>query len=89
MAAESCRLLAFKKQKDTAAPAALGPSIGLQPQSSSRGSVYKSRLIPSGPERVLDAPDLLDDFYLNLLDWNSNNMLARAQGVGGDGAMNA
>lgn len=31
-------------------------------------------------ERVLDAPDLLDDYYLNLLDWSSSNVLAVALG---------
>jgi cell division cycle protein 20 (cofactor of APC complex) len=24
----------------------------------------------------LDAPDLVDDYYLNLLDWSSDNVLA-------------
>lgn len=28
----------------------------------------------------MDAPDLLDDFYLNLLDWGSSNVLAIALG---------
>ncbi|KAL6454003.1 CDC20 APC/C activator protein CDC20 [Candida maltosa Xu316] len=32
--------------------------------------------IPSAPERVLDAPGLIDDFYLNLLAWSSSNLLA-------------
>jgi WD40 repeat protein len=27
------------------------------------------RPLPSSAERILDAPDLLDDYYLNLLDW--------------------
>ncbi|KAI8896488.1 WD40-repeat-containing domain protein [Globomyces pollinis-pini] len=34
------------------------------------------RRIPLLPERVLDAPGLVDDFYLNLMDWSSKNMLA-------------
>lgn len=38
----------------------------------------KYRYIPSQPERVLDAPEMLDDFYLNLLDWSSTNTLAVA-----------
>lgn len=29
-------------------------------------------------ERTLDAPDILDDFYLNLLDWGSDNVLSIA-----------
>ena len=34
------------------------------------------RCIPQFPEKILDAPDLVDDYYLNLLDWSSDNMLA-------------
>lgn len=30
------------------------------------------------PERVLDAPKMVDDFYLNLLDWSPTNVLAIA-----------
>ncbi|KAG7173280.1 Cell division cycle protein 20-like [Homarus americanus] len=36
------------------------------------------RHIPSVPEKVLDAPELLDDYYLHLLDWSVNNHLAVA-----------
>lgn len=28
-----------------------------------------------GPFKVLDAPDLADDYYLNLVDWSSTNVL--------------
>ena len=37
-----------------------------------------SRHIPSAPTRILDAPDLLDDYYLNLLSWSDTNVLAVA-----------
>lgn len=37
-----------------------------------------SRHIPSAPTRVLDAPDLMDDYYLNLLSWSDTNILAVA-----------
>mmetsp|Transcript_21390 Transcript_21390/g.48215 ORF Transcript_21390/g.48215 Transcript_21390/m.48215 type:complete len:538 (-) Transcript_21390:190-1803(-) len=37
-----------------------------------------NRVIPSAPTRVLDAPDLLDDYYLNLLSWSDTNILAVA-----------
>lgn len=39
------------------------------------------RCIPSTSERTLDAPDLVDDFCLNLLDWSSSNVLAVALGT--------
>jgi len=37
-----------------------------------------SRHIPNAPTRILDAPDLLDDYYLNLLSWSDTNVLAVA-----------
>jgi len=36
------------------------------------------RALPSGPSRILDAPDLVDDYYLNLLSWGDNNTIAVA-----------
>lgn len=33
------------------------------------------RTISKGPFKVLDAPDLADDYYLNLVDWSSTNVL--------------
>ena len=35
-----------------------------------------SRKIPKIPFKVLDAPNLQDDFYLNLLDWSSTNIIS-------------
>ncbi|CAM9024842.1 unnamed protein product [Wickerhamomyces anomalus] len=35
----------------------------------------KPRAIAKVPYRVLDAPELVDDFYLNLLDWGSQDIL--------------
>lgn len=37
-----------------------------------RASVGRS--IPSAPLRILDAPDLVDDYYLNLISWGHNNV---------------
>jgi cell division cycle protein 20 (cofactor of APC complex) len=34
------------------------------------------RKIPVVPEKILDAPGILDDLYLNLLDWSTGNKLA-------------
>ena len=36
----------------------------------------KQRRIAKTPFKVLDAPALQDDFYLNLVDWSSQNQLA-------------
>lgn len=33
------------------------------------------------PDRILDAPAIVDDYYLNLLDWSSRNVVAVALGT--------
>nr|AVZ23618.1 cell cycle switch protein 52 A1 [Eriobotrya japonica] len=38
--------------------------------------VKAPRKVPRSPYKVLDAPALQDDFYLNLVDWSSHNVLA-------------
>ena len=35
-----------------------------------------SRVLPSAPDSVLDAPELLLDFYVNILDWSSQGMVS-------------
>lgn len=40
----------------------------------------ETQIICAQPDRVLDAPGLVDDFYLNVLDWSSRNILAIALG---------
>lgn len=40
----------------------------------------RMKRIPSCPEKVLDAPELTDDFYLNLISWSEDNNLAIALG---------
>ncbi|KAI0696325.1 WD40-repeat-containing domain protein [Cytidiella melzeri] len=53
-----------------ARPGALPTSTG--------ATTNKARKISTQPERVLDAPGIVDDFYLNLLSWSSLNTLAVA-----------
>ncbi|KAL7387210.1 hypothetical protein ABVT39_019971 [Epinephelus coioides] len=50
----------------------------LYSQGTTPASVKKTRYIPSTPDRILDAPELRNDFYLDLLDWSSRNVLAVA-----------
>lgn len=40
-----------------------------------------TRKISKTPFKVLDAPELQDDFYLNLLDWSSHNVLSVGLGT--------
>ena len=41
----------------------------------------RGRIFPKAPERVLDAPDYVDDFYLKLIDWGACQLLAVALGA--------
>nr|XP_033771174.1 cell division cycle protein 20 homolog [Geotrypetes seraphini] len=51
----------------------------LYSQRTTPGSIRKaSRYIPSMPDRILDAPEIRNDYYLNLIDWSSLNYLAVA-----------
>ncbi|KAJ7184117.1 WD40-repeat-containing domain protein [Mycena filopes] len=45
---------------------------------STGSTTNKTRKISTQPERVLDAPGMVDDFYLNLLSWSSLNCVAVA-----------
>jgi len=42
--------------------------------------VKRVREIKTSSEKILDAPGLLDDYYLNLLDWSDDNVVAIALG---------
>lgn len=74
------KLISFKKKVD--------PSRSLQESIAevfSKGGSFLqarkgTRTLPQGPERILDAPELIDDYYLNLLDWGDNNLLAVSLG---------
>lgn len=56
------------------------PSKGSAASASSSSAAAARRRIATAPERVLDAPGLIDDYYLNLLDWSCTNLVAIALG---------
>ncbi|CAN4100636.1 unnamed protein product [Withania somnifera] len=72
------RILAFKNKPPTsveAIPNDFSSSVHQQAK-----TAKPRRYIPQTSERTLDAPDLVDDYYLNLLDWGSSNVLSIALG---------
>ncbi|KAF6205317.1 hypothetical protein GE061_019487 [Apolygus lucorum] len=72
------RILEFQK-KAPAAPEGFQNSLKVvYSQSKTPSAKSNSRYIPQAPDRILDAPDIVDDYYLNLVDWNKNNMMAVA-----------
>jgi cell division cycle protein 20 (cofactor of APC complex) len=48
------------------------------PSGKTRAALQPKRVVATTAERVLDAPELRDDYYLNLLDWSSANVLGIA-----------
>ena len=73
------KILAFKNK----APVASHKVLFKQSVSRNEGYQLKkqtNRVIPSTAESCLDAPNLKPDFYLNLVDWSSENVLAIALG---------
>ncbi|OQR95804.1 anaphase promoting complex protein [Achlya hypogyna] len=70
---DGTRLLRYRPR-----PRPLSPAVMLrQPM---LREAQSGRHIPTAPTRILDAPELRDDYYLNLVAWGSANLLAVALG---------
>ncbi|KAJ6388746.1 hypothetical protein OIU77_027163 [Salix suchowensis] len=54
---------------------------GLSGPGVSNVAIKAPRKVSRSPYKVLDAPALHDDFYLNLVDWSSHNVLAVGLGT--------
>lgn len=73
----STRILAFKPAPpESSKPIDLRSQYNRPLKQANAQSAQFRRRIQSAPERVLDAPGLVDDYYLNLLDWSSGNQVA-------------
>eukprot|EP00053_Salpingoeca_punica_P014940 m.136394 g.136394 ORF g.136394 m.136394 type:complete len:511 (-) comp16585_c0_seq1:600-2132(-) len=59
---------------EPASPFSLSP-VGVNSQKLLSSPRKTPRKISKHPFKVLDAPDLRDDFYLHLVDWSSQNVL--------------
>jgi len=74
------KVLAFKKKAPKPTEQFHNNLRVLYTQQKGSTQAKKSRHISATPERILDAPELVDDYYLNLLHWSSANVLAVALG---------
>lgn len=77
---EEDRILIYKQNCAPAPPVGYMNSKVLytacvQPSSSVKRT---SRFIPTAPEKILDAPQLINDYYTELLDWSSLNVVSVA-----------
>ena len=70
------RILAFKPAPpESSKPIDLRSQYNRPLKSAPTSAQFRRRVL-TAPERVLDAPGLVDDYYLNLLDWSSGNQVA-------------
>ena len=77
------RILAFKNKAPAAPEEYQNKNRVLYSMNKSNMGMRRpksTRHIASAPERILDAPDLQDDYYLNLIDWSAKNVLSVALG---------
>lgn len=71
------RILEFKPAPpESSKPIDLRQQYNRPLKPATASSAQLRRRIATAPERVLDAPGLIDDYYLNLLDWSSGNQVA-------------
>ncbi|KAJ2742817.1 WD repeat-containing protein slp1, partial [Coemansia sp. BCRC 34490] len=69
------RILAFKEEAPTSEKDDLR-QVYSRPVLKTNTAATTTRRILTTPERILDAPGLVDDYYLNLVDWSISNSLA-------------
>jgi len=74
------KLLVFSENKKNKFPAFDHMDLLSMPEipDTSTSPLRGPRALPNGPSRILDAPDLVDDYYLNLLSWSKSNIIAVA-----------
>ncbi|KAK8939665.1 Protein FIZZY-RELATED 2 [Platanthera guangdongensis] len=73
------RILTFSRRASSSADSMLAAFYDNTSFNPSKITKTK-RHIPQSAKRTLDAPDIVDDYYLNLLDWGSKNVLSIALG---------
>ncbi|KAG5344145.1 CDC20 protein, partial [Acromyrmex charruanus] len=77
----NARVLSYQIKAPAPPEGYQNPLKVLYSQTKTPASVRAStRYIPQAPDRILDAPEIIDDYYLNLVDWSNNNILAVALG---------
>lgn len=77
----SSKVLSFKEKAPAPPAGTTGPHRALYSSQRSQPQRCTTRHIPSQPHKSLDLPGFLDDYYLNLVDWSKDDILAVALGI--------
>ncbi|XP_009383114.2 cell division cycle 20.2, cofactor of APC complex-like [Musa acuminata AAA Group] len=74
------KMLVFRGSPRKSHPSVLMVDEILKEQREPPRSIRRIRHLPQSADRILDGPELIDDYYLNLMDWGKSNILAVALG---------
>uniref|UniRef100_A0A182VUM5 CDC20/Fizzy WD40 domain-containing protein n=1 Tax=Anopheles minimus TaxID=112268 RepID=A0A182VUM5_9DIPT len=74
------RLLSFQAKVPAPPEGHMNPLKAIYSVKTPMSAKSGSRYIPNAPERILDAPEIMNDYYLNLMDWSMDNVVAVALG---------
>lgn len=74
------RILTYQTKAPAAPDSHMNPLRVVYSVKTPSSSKSGSRYIPTAAERILDAPDIINDYYLNLLDWSFDNIVTVALG---------
>lgn len=64
-----------KENKNSLSPVPYNSNRAKIPDTELIKTIKHSRRIPKQPVKVLDAPGIADDYYSNILDWSSNDII--------------
>jgi len=79
---ENKNILKYMKKPNTKKHSSgISSMLSMNTDSNYQTELKPARKVSKLPFKVLDAPQLQDDFYLNLVDWSSQNMLAVGLGT--------
>uniref|UniRef100_A0A182SAR9 Uncharacterized protein n=1 Tax=Anopheles maculatus TaxID=74869 RepID=A0A182SAR9_9DIPT len=67
------RLLSFRTKAPAPPEGHVNPLKAIYSVKTPMSAKSGSRYIPNAPERILDAPEIMNDYYLNLMDWSMDN----------------
>ncbi|XP_037958360.1 cell division cycle protein 20 homolog [Teleopsis dalmanni] len=77
---KSTRILCYQNKAPSAPDSHQNPLKVVFSTNTPHSSKSGTRYIPSTSDRILDAPDIINDYYLNLMDWSSDNIVTVALG---------
>lgn len=77
---ENSKILSFNQRPKTGLTSSLAPRKLMVSASKSAAKASCKRHVDKYPDRIMDAPNVVNDFYCNPIDWGEGDYLAVALG---------